>query len=485
MTPPNPKFIAAQAGFYWAAAAFVPQIALAADFTQVAREQAAKYFYARPPMTSGAKITLPVPEPALLAASAPRVNQGLYLARAGDCIGCHTRPGGMPFAGGLALATPFGSIVSTNITPDKEDGIGNYTEAQFVRLMRQGVTETNHNIYPAMPYASYSRLSDDDLGALYAYFMQGVAPVKQVNTQTNLPWPLSVRWLVKAWNWLYLPSKPYVAQAAKSAEWNRGAYLVQGLGHCGACHTPRSALGGEKAITEKGSETFLAGAVIDGWYAQPLRAIQGSQAGLGNWSAQSIVQYLKTGRNNHTAAFGSMAEVVGNSTQHLNDTDLMAIAVYLKTVGDAGSASDAAPAKSPLAQVTSPAVPAAPNAPSLTHAALRTGQTTTPGALVYLNNCAGCHQSSGKGSGSTFPALAQSSTVAALDATSLIRIVLQGSNMPSTQTAPSALAMPGLEWRLSDANVADVLTFIRSSWGNQAEAVTPQSVAKIRVEIQK
>jgi mono/diheme cytochrome c family protein len=477
-----PKVIAATAGFYWAAAIFASQIALATDPAQVAREQAAKDFYARPPMALGAKITLPIPEPALLAANAPRVKQGLYLARAGDCIGCHTRPGGAPFAGGLALATPFGSIVSTNITPDKDDGIGNYTEAQFVRLMRQGITETNHNIYPAMPYASYSRLSDEDLGALYAYFMQGVAPVKQVNTETNLPWPLSMRWLVKAWNWLYLPSQPYAADPVKSAEWNRGAYLVQGLGHCGACHTPRSALGGEKAITEKGSENFLAGAVIDGWYAQPLRTVEGSQVGLGNWSAQSIVQYLKTGRNKHTAAFGSMAEVVGNSTQHLSDADLMAIAVYLKSVGDAGPASDAVPAKPPLAQLS---WPAAPSAPSPTQAGLRTGQTTTPGALVYLNNCAGCHQSSGKGAGSTFPSLSQSSTVAALDATSLIRIVLQGSNMPSTQTAPSTLAMPGLEWRLSDANVADVLTFVRSSWGNRAEAVSAQSVAKIRAEIQK
>ena len=427
-------------------------------------------------MALSAKITLPIAEPALLAASAPRVKQGLYLARAGDCIGCHTRPGGAPFAGGLALATPFGSIVSTNITPDKNEGIGNYSEAQFVRLMRQGITETGHNIYPAMPYASYARLSDEDLGALYAYFMQGLAPVKQVNTETNLPWPLSVRWLVTAWNWLYLPSKPYAADADKSAEWNRGAYLVQGLGHCGACHTPRSALGGEKTITEKGSEKFLAGAVIDGWYAQPLRTVEGSQVGLGNWSAQSIVQYLKTGRNKHTAAFGSMADVVGNSTQHLNNADLMAIAVYLKSVGDA------VPAKPPLAQLTRSA---AVSTPSPTQASLRTGQTSTPGALIYLNNCAGCHQSSGKGAGSTFPALAQSSTVAALDATSLIRIVLQGSNMHSTQTAPSALAMPGLEWRLSDANVAEVLTFVRSSWGNRAEAVSAQSVAKVRAEIQK
>jgi mono/diheme cytochrome c family protein len=471
---------------YCAAAFFYTQNALAQVSLpltrQMTRESVAEKFYGAPPFATGGRISMQIREPALLNADKPLVKQGQYLARAGDCIGCHTRPGGAPFAGGLPLKTPFGVIVSTNITPDKSDGIGNYTQAQFNRLMRQGVTETNHNIYPAMPYASYARLSDDDLAALYAYFMRGITPVVQTNAQTKLPWPLSMRWLVKGWNWLYLPKPGYANDAKKTADWNRGAYLVQGLGHCGACHTPRNLAGAEKANTEKKSEFFLSGAVIDGWYAQNLRSptdgVTQSQAGLTNWTKQDLVDYLKTGHTAHTAAFGAMTEVVGNSTQHLTAADASAIAVYLKSLGSMNSLEGISEGSLDTGFVKRPVQPADASSPST--AALRSGQVNQSGALVYLNNCAGCHQSSGKGANATFPSLAQSSTVAASNPTSLIRIVLQGSNRPATAASPSALAMPGLDWRLSDANVADVLSFVRSNWGNRADAVSPSEVAAVR-----
>ena len=413
---------AACAVLFLAAVCFFSKTAAA----QVTRESIAEKFYASPPVSVGARITTPIQEPALLNADNPLVKRGQYLARAGDCIGCHSRPGGAPFAGGLPLKTPFGLIISTNITPDKNDGVGNYTQAQFNRLMRQGVNETGQNIYPAMPYTSYARLSDDDLAALYAYFMLGLAPVMQTNAETNLAWPFSMRWLVKAWNWLYLPRPGYAIEAGRDAEWNRGAYLVQSLGHCGACHTPRNVAGAEKANNEKNGAGFLSGAVIDGWYAQNLRSAGEDASGLSSWTRKDLVDYLKTGRSAHTAAFGAMAEVVGNSTQHMSLPDLKAIAVYLKSLGD-----DALPRSASNERVAR-----TPQNISPTALTLRSGQATEPGALVYLNNCSGCHQSSGKGASMTFPSLAQSSTVAAANPTSLIRIVLQGANLPGTAGAP-------------------------------------------------
>ena len=397
----------------------------------------------------------------------PQVVRGEYLAQAGDCISCHTRTNGAPFAGGLPMKTPFGTIISTNITPDKDQGIGNYTLEDFTRALREGKAADGHHLYPAMPYTNFARLQDADLQSLYAYFMQGVAPQKQDNPKTDLAWPFSMRGLMAGWNLLYLRGKPYEDTAAQSAEWNRGAYLVQGLGHCSACHTPRSFTGAEKASTEKGSDLFLAGALIDGWYAQPLRNT--AEPGLGTWSVQEIAQYLKTGRTAHTAAFGAMAEVVANSTQHLSKEDLTAIGTYLKSIGDEPGVVTAV----------------APSGTDPTAAALRNGEVSKPGALVFINNCAACHRSTGQGVQKTFPAFAHSSSVAAKDPTSLIRIVLEGSAMPHTKDAPSQLGMPGLGWRLTDANVADVLTFVRSSWGNQAPAVSADEVAKVRAATAK
>ena len=400
------------------------------------------------------------------------VERGRYLARAGDCVSCHTGPGAAPFGGGLAMKTPFGTIMSTNISPDPEAGIGRYSEAEFARALRAGIAKGGHPLYPAMPYPSFARINDEDMHALYAYFQKGVAPVAQKPQATDLPWPFSMRWLVSFWNWLYLDKGVYVADTARSAEWNRGAYLVQGLGHCGDCHTPRNGLtGGVKASSEKGGgDVYLSGALIDGWYAQPLRHT--GHPSVAQWKAEAIVRYLQTGRTADTAAFGPMVQVVENSTQHLSKEDLAAVAVYLQSIGAPAGASSA-PAQPDLA-ATAPQ--------HATTQALRAGTVvgTYSGAMVYLNICAACHRTTATGAENTFPVLAGNSVVNAKDPTSLIRLVLAGSAMPSTTAAPSAIAMPDFGWRLTDENVADVLTFVRSGWGNQASTVTAAQVADVR-----
>ncbi len=406
----------------------------------------------------------------------PQVERGLYLARAGDCISCHTGPSGVPFAGGLPMKTPFGTIVSTNITPEKTAGIGDYTEADFARALREGVRRDGKHLYPAMPYPSFAKLADDDMHALYTYFQKGVAPSAAKPPPTELPWPFSMRFLMLGWNFLYLDKGVYQADTSRSAEWNRGAYLVQGLGHCGDCHTPRNSLtGGVKALNDRKGDSYLAGTLVDGWLAQPLRHTERPSAA--QWSTDDLVAYLQTGRTAHTAAFGPMSQVVENSTQYLRREDLAAMAAYLQTVGT--------PPATP-APLQAAVVAAADQHPSTLK--LRAGTVEGSGAMVYLNNCNACHRSSGAGAnagaGGVFPSLAGNSVVNARDPTSLIRIVLAGSAMPATVRSPSALAMPGFAWRLSDANVAELLSFVRSSWGNQAEAVTPAQVATVRKAIE-
>ena len=424
----------------------------------------------RVPSTSMPKAS--VPEAGRSAPDAPvdaLVERGRYLARAGDCISCHTGPSKVPFAGGLPMKTPFGTIVSTNITPDKAGGIGDYTEADFARALREGVRRDGQHLYPAMPYTSFARIGDEDMHALYAYFQRGVAPVAARPPATDLPWPFSMRWLMLGWNFLYLEPGVYANDASRSAEWNRGAYLVQGLGHCGDCHTPRNAItGGVKAGSDRRGDSYLAGALIDGWLAQPLR--HGDRPSAAQWPTEDTVAYLQTGRTAHTAAFGAMSEVVENSTQYLTREDLASIAVYLQSVG---ARADAAPAKPQSAVV-------AASEQHPTTSKLRAGTVEGAGAMIYLNNCNACHRSSGAGANGVFPALAGNSVVNVKDPTSLIRIVLAGSAMPSTRQRPSALAMPGFGWRLSDADVAELLSFVRGSWGNAAEAVTPAQVATVR-----
>src|SRR5450759_3723435 len=401
------------------------------------------------------------------ASSQERVGRGAYLALAGDCIACHTSRGGPPYAGGLPLATPIGIVYSTNITPDLETGIGRYSTDEFVGVMREGVAKDGHRLYPAMPYTSYAKVSQDDLSALYAYFRQGISPVRQINRRTHLKWPLSMRSLMAVWNALYLKKGEFVVHPDQGASWNRGAYLVQGLGHCGGCHTPRGVAGQEKAESEKGSKHFLGGATLDGWEASPLTGTL--DTGLHAWSRDEIVEFLRTGRTARVAAFGAMAEVVAKSTQYMADEDLMAIAEYLKSLPPSDQKGHGNPDSALQA-----------NDAAATTNALREGATGMRGAQAYLDNCNACHRSDGSGANRTFPSLIKNEAINAKDPISLIHLVLAGSAMPSTQTAPSAIAMPEFGWRLTDQELADVISFVRGSWGNHAPGISSGEVGRVR-----
>jgi mono/diheme cytochrome c family protein len=404
----------------------------------------------------------------------PLISRGSYLARAGDCIACHTTHAGAPFAGGLALKTPFGAIYSTNITPDKTTGIGNYTYDDFAKALREGVAPGGRHLYPAMPYPSFSKINDEDMHALYAYFMGGVNPVPLPNHANGLRFPFNIRALMIGWNLLYRPAGIFQPDPSQSAEWNRGAYLVQGLEHCGACHTPHGITGQEETFDQKGNSSYLHGYNLSGWYAPNLRGDQ--RDGLGQWKTEEIVAFLRTGRTARVAAFGAMSEAIADSTQYLSDSDLTSIAVYLKSLSSGKPVS-------PGDKAVASNVSASPAAVGSDYAPLRDGRIASPGAKVYLNSCNACHRSDGSGAPGVFPSLAGNSAVQSGDPTSLIHIVLSGSHMPSTVTRPAPLSMPPFGWRLNDQQIADVLTFVRGSWGNRAASVSPDQVKKVRAGV--
>jgi mono/diheme cytochrome c family protein len=390
--------------------------------------------------------------------TSPPSNSGEYLARAGDCVSCHSAPGGKAFAGGLKMGSPLGTIYSTNITPDRETGIGSYSLADFDRALRQGIAKDGHRLYPAMPYPSYAKLTDADVAALYAFFIKEVPPVHQANRSSEIPGYLSLRWPLAIWSSLFTASGSYEAKSGHDAAWNRGAYLVQGLGHCGACHTPRGFAWQEKALDD-GSSDYLSGALLDAWYAPDLRS--DLRTGLGNWSKDDIVSFLKDGHNKGSAVFGSMIDVVNNSTPYMSDADLNAIAVYLKSL----------PATS-----TQPAY--AYN--DATTAALSGGHASQAGAALYTGVCWACHGYDGKGFAPYTPALAGNPVVLDKDPSSLINLVLNGSNPLVVKGTPDSYRMPQFRLQLSDQQIADVVTFIRNGWGNQAPAVTAAQVAQLR-----
>ncbi|NWC98623.1 cytochrome c [Pseudomonas sp. P7779] len=395
------------------------------------------------------------------AAETDLVKQGEYLARAGDCVACHTAKGGKPFAGGLPMETPIGTIYSTNITPDKT-GLGDYSFEDFDQAVRHGVAKNGSTLYPAMPYPSYARVSESDMQALYAYFMKGVEPVAQVNKDSDIPWPLSMRWPLAGWRWMFAPKvEDYQAQAGADPVISRGAYLVEGLGHCGACHTPRALTMQEKSLSASDGSAFLSGsAPLEGWIAKSLRGDH--KDGLGSWSEDQLVQFLKTGRSDRSAVFGGMSDVVVHSMQYMSEEDLTAIARYLKSL----------PAVDPKDQPHQYEKQVAD--------ALWKGDDSKPGASVYIDNCAACHRTDGHGYTRVFPALAGNPVLQTADATSLINIVLNGGTLPATHTAPSTFTMPAFAWRLSDQEVADVVSFVRGSWGNKGEPVKASQVKDLR-----
>jgi alcohol dehydrogenase (quinone), cytochrome c subunit len=388
----------------------------------------------------------------------PPGRHGEYLARAGDCVACHSVPGGKAFAGGLKMGSPLGAIYSTNITPDPETGIGTYSLEDFDRAVRRGIAKDGHRLYPAMPYPSYAKLTDADVAALYDFFTKQVPPVHQANLQNEIPLLLSFRWPLAIWNLVFTTSGSYGSKSGRDAEWNRGAYLVQGFGHCGACHTPRGFAWQEKALDD-GSSSYLSGALLDAWYAPDLRG--DVRTGLGTWSKDDLADFLKHGHNRGGTAFGSMIDVVNNSTPYLSDSDIKAIAVYLKSL-------PATFAQQPVAY------------DHAMTAALRNGRASQPGATIYTGACASCHGFDAKGFGPYTPALAGNPIVLDGDPSSLVNLVLNGSTPLVVRGTPDPYRMPQFRLQYSDQEIADVVTFIRNGWGNQAPVVTAAEVAKLR-----
>ncbi len=397
-------------------------------------------------------------KPAVVVPAAPQISHGEYVARAGDCVACHSVPNGKAFAGGLKMGSPVGAIYSTNITPDKETGIGDYTFDDFDRALRRGIAKDGHRLYPAMPYPSYAKLNDDDMHALYDFFLKEVAPVNQANMKNEIPAWLSFRWPLAIWDAVFAPSGKYVPQSNHDAEWNRGAYLVESLGHCGACHTPRGIAFQEKALDDS-STAYLSGANLDGWSAANLRG--DLRTGLWQWSKEDVAEFLKTGHNRDGAVFGSMIDVINNSTPYLSNEDVMAVAVYLKSL---------APAENQPAYAYDDS----------TTKSLNSTRATEPGAATYAGTCAACHGNDGKGFAPYLPRLAGNPTVLDKVPASLINLVLNGAQPLVVKGAPDAYRMPQFRGQLNDQQIADVVSFIRNGWGNGAGAVTAKQVADLR-----
>lgn len=408
------------------------------------------------PTLTGANIPLQVS--AVSIEKSEMINRGEYVARLGDCIACHTAPNGQNMAGGLELKTPFGALYSTNITPDKQTGIGRYTFEQFDRVMRKGVAADGRNLYSAMPYPSYAKMNGEDMRALYVYLTQGLAPVDHPNKPAEMSWPFSMRWGLSLWNWAFLDDTPFKPDTSHDATWNRGAYLVQGLGHCGACHTPRGIAFQEKATTQAGSDGkfFLAGETVESWRALSLRNL---------WTVEDTVLLLKTGQNRFVSVSGNMVDVIHHSTQHFSDGDLTAIATYLKSLP---------PGEHDLPM---PAVPV--HAVALTTSAKL---FSTRGGLGYVQFCVDCHRQDGSGVKGIFPPLAQNPSVAASDPSTLLHIALTGWKTAETAAHPRVYTMPAFS-RLSDQELAEILSFVRENWGGNAEPVQASQVKKLREQL--
>jgi alcohol dehydrogenase (quinone), cytochrome c subunit len=389
------------------------------------------------------------------------ITRGEYLAKLGDCAACHSTAGHPPFSGGLKMGLPIGAIYTTNITPDKTYGIGRFTLADFDRALRFGVAN-GHALYPAMPFASYAIVTPGDVKALYAYFEFGVASAPVPNRKSDIVFPLSMRWPLTYWRWAFAPKpKPFDGKAFADPAVARGAYFVEGLGHCGECHTPRGVALEVKAQNGRDGHEFLRGGPVENWYAPSLR--NGSPDTIGEWSEAQISQFLQSGANHTGIAFGSMSDVIVHSTQFLSPEDAAATAKYLKTLQDPPPNGQARFAYD-----------------ERTHRELASGDAKKRGALLYLDNCAACHRPDGRGYQGVFPSLAGNPVVEADNPLSLVSVVLLGSETARTSTTPAQFAMPAFAWRLTDQGAADIISFIRSSWGNDAKPIEAAKVAALR-----
>jgi mono/diheme cytochrome c family protein len=402
--------------------------------------------------------------------SAELIKRGEYLAKAADCGACHTAPGGKPFAGGLAISSPVGTIYSTNITPSADYGIGRYSEEQFALALRRGIRRDGANLYPAMPYTSFSVFTDADVQALYSYFMQGVTPAEASGPGTDLPFPMNIRFSMMGWNLLFLNKKPFQPDPQQSDAWNRGKYLVQGAAHCSACHTPRGFL-----MQERAGQAF-AGGQVGSWYAPNITSDVDS--GIGSWSQDELVQYLRTGDAPGKAqAAGSMGEAVAHSFQYLSDADLNAMATYVRTVpaihdrSDRGSRFAFGRASSDLGLLRG-------------KYGIRSDSGDPTGAELFQANCASCHSPLGQGSwDGYYPSLFSNSALGSNNPTNLIATILHGVNrttfkgqayMPGFAGDPNDLAA------LSDQEIVLLGNYMLERYGRPGIVVTADQVAEVR-----
>ncbi len=356
------------------------------------------------------------------------IARGKYLATAGDCIACHQAPGGKPFAGGLYMNTPFGEMATPNITPDKATGIGNWTDDQFYNALHKGIRNDGAYLYPGLPYPWFTKVTRNDVLAIKAYLFS-LAPVDAPQKPNHLIFPSNIRLGIAGWDTLYFKPGEYKPDTSKSSQWNRGAYLVEGLGHCADCHTPKNL-----AQAPINSEAY-AGGKLDGWYAPNITSDKNE--GIGAWSEDTLVTYLKTGAApGKGVVLGSMAQTVHDSLSHLTDADLHAMAVYIKSI----------PPKATYKEVM-----------------LASADSTDAGRDVYLNNCASCHQPNGNGIANAIPPMAGNGAVAAQGPENVIRAVLGG--LPAQGTYGP---MPGFAKLLTQQQIADVANYVRTTWSNKA-----------------
>ncbi|MFO1194289.1 MAG: cytochrome c [Rhodoferax sp.] len=379
--------------------------------------------------------------------SAQQIERGAYLARAGNCAGCHTRRGGAPYAGGRAIDTPFGTVHAGNLTPDVQTGLGAWSAADFWRALHHGRSRDGRLLLPVFPYTSTTRVTREDSDALFAY-LRSLPAVVQPATPHALRWPVGSPWALAVWRALYFRAGVFEPQPAQSAAWNRGAYLVQGLGHCNACHAARNLLGANAGVED------LSGGQIpmQGWYAPSLR--DPAQAGVAGWETAQVVQLLQTGVSPRGSALGPMAEVVLHSTQYLRPDDLAAMATYLQSLPQAAAATDTgAPAP---------------------------GRVLALGEQLYGTHCADCHGAQGQGVAGAYPPLAGNRAVRMVPAANLVQVVLRGGYAPATVGNPRPFGMPPFQMLLSDEEVAAVVSYIRQAWGNQASGVSALDVTRHR-----
>ncbi len=387
--------------------------------------------------------------PPAAAADAATLARGAYLARAGNCIGCHTARGGAEYAGGRGVDTPFGTVYAPNLTPDRETGLGDWSADAFWRALHNGRAKDGRLLYPAFPYPSYTRVSREDADAIYA-FLRSLAPVRQPNRPHALRFPYDTQAALAVWRALFFRPARFEPEAGRSAAWNRGSYLVRGLGHCEACHTERNWLGATAGGLELGGGLIP----MQGWYAPSLAAPH--EAGVQDWPEDEVVALLGGGVAPRGSVMGPMSEVVFRSTQHLGHEDLRAMAVFLQSLPPTPAPARARPAPAP------------------------DGATMRRGEALYGDHCAACHGERGEGAGGLYPPLAGNRAVALARPHNVVKAIFHGGFAPATVANPRPFGMPPFAQVLSDAEVAAVSTYIRNAWGTAAPAVTTLDVLNAR-----